>query len=318
MIKNPLIEFKKRLENILPREKLHTILDSFSQKKPVAFRVNTLKTTIDDVILQLEKNHFDFQKVAWLPFAFTIPHSQRDLLTHHNLFLNGEIYIQSLASQLPVIALDPHPHEEILDLTAAPGSKTTQIAAYMQNTGRLAAVEMAKDRFFRLKANAAAQGATNIEFYLKDGSRVGKACPARFDRVLLDAPCSSEGRFNFDDPKSYAYWSFKKIKAMQKKQWTLLQSAFDALKPGGTLVYSTCTFAPEENEMMIQRLLNMFPDKINILPIDITIPEKNKMHGLIQFDENHFDQSLQNTVRILPDETMDGFFVAKMRKNATL
>ncbi|MDP1573302.1 MAG: RsmB/NOP family class I SAM-dependent RNA methyltransferase [Coxiellaceae bacterium] len=306
--------FYNRLSEIIPENRIAQVTNSFSAEKPVAFRVNTLKNTIDNVVFILQDHHFDLTNIPWNPLAFTIPFEQREQLTRHTLFLSGDIYIQSLASQIPALILNPQLDEEILDLTAAPGSKTTQIAALMQNTGRIAAVEMAKPRFFRLLANVKLQGATNVVTYLKDGTRVGKACPDRFDRVLLDAPCSSEGRFHLSNPDSFAYWSLNKIKAMSKKQWPLLQSAFHALKPGGILVYSTCTFAPEENEMMVQKLLHAFPDDLKIVPIDIALPEKNKMAGLTHCRDNTFDAALQNTLRVLPDETMDGFFVACLEK----
>lgn len=306
--------FTDRLTQIIAPALLSSVINSFSVDKPVAFRVNTLKTSVNKVTEILIQDGFELTKINWNAIAYTIPFLQREKLTHHPLFLNGEIYIQSLASQLPALILDPQINEEILDLTAAPGSKTTQIAALMQNTGRLAAVEIVKSRFFKLKANIKTQGANNVICYLKDGARVGKACPNRFNRVLLDAPCSSEGRFNLQDPDSFSYWSLTKIKAMCKKQWTLLQSAFEALKPGGILVYSTCTFAPEENEMMIQKLLEHFPGQLTVLPIDIAIPTENKMSGLLEWKNTTLDASIQNTVRVVPDGVMDGFFVAKLRK----
>ena len=308
--------FHNRLSEIIADDRIRQVTDSFCAEKPVAFRVNTLKNTVENVVSQLEKNNFALKKSVWNPVAFTIPATQREKLTHHDLFLKGDIYIQSLASQIPALILNPQLDEEILDLTAAPGSKTTQIAALMQNTGRIAAVEMAKPRFFKLLANIKLQGATNVATYLKDGARVGKACPERFDRVLLDAPCSSEGRFHLNNPDSFAYWSLNKIKAMSKKQWPLLQSAFQALKPGGLLIYSTCTFAPEENEMMIQKLLNAFPDELTLLPINIALPENNKMTGLTAFRDNTFDDAMANTLRVLPDNMMDGFFVACLQKAA--
>lgn len=306
--------FLQRLHTIIPPTDLDRVMASFSQPKPVAFRINTLKNTVEAVITRLQADNFTITPIGWSAITFTIPFQEREKLTRHRLFLDGDIYIQSLASQIPPFVLNPQPHEEILDLTAAPGSKTTQIAALMQNTGRIAAVEMAKPRFFKLKANIALQGATEVDCYLKDGARVGKVCPERFDRVLLDAPCSSEGRFDFNTPETYAYWSQNKIKAMTKKQWPLLQSAFAALKPGGILVYSTCTFAPEENEMIVQKLLDHF-DTASLSPIEIAIPKENKMRGLLSFQKHVFDNTMTNVLRVLPNHVMDGFFVAKIVKN---
>ena len=151
-----------------------------------------------------------------------------------------------------------------------------------------------------------------MQTYLKDGARVWRQCPEQFDRVLLDAPCSSEGKFRADAPKTWAYWSEKKIAEMNRKQRKLLYSAVRCLKPGGVLVYSTCTFAPEENEEVVDRALVQFGDALDV--DDIELPFDNTVPGLAQWRGKTFDQRLRRARRIVPQDGMEGFFVCRLRK----
>ena len=274
--------FINRLKTVIPADQLNTVLASFALQKPVTFRINTLKSSANAVLQEIKA-----EPVMNFDNAFQVPSDQRERLTRSKAFSEGRLYIQSVSSMLAPLALDPQPGEEILDLAAAPGSKTTQMAAMMHNQGRIAAVEKVKSRYYKLKDNCQRQGATCVDFYCKDGTTVWRCCENRFDRVLLDAPCSSEGRFTINNPKSFQYWSEKKIKEMARKQWPLLYSAFRSLKPGGVLVYSTCTFAPEENEQQIEKLTKKLANTVHI----------EKMQ------------------RILPNEIMDGFFICRLRKH---
>ena len=306
---HPLIE---RIKKIVPADYFDTILDSFSLQKSMTIRANTLKTNPEALLKNLIAMGITSEPIEHFNNAFAISNEQRDTLTRSDIFLKGECYIQSISSQLIPLILDPQPGEEILDLTAAPGSKTTQIAALMNNTGRIAAVEKIKSRFFKLKDNCKRQGASCVDFYCKDGALVWRSCPERFDRVLLDAPCSSEGRIDLNDPKSYQYWSEKKIKNMAHKQWKLLSSAFKSLKPKGTLVYSTCTFSPEENEAQIARLIKKFGNTVSNQPI--TLPFENIQPGLTEWNNKTFPTALKNTIRILPNALMDAFFICCIHK----
>ena len=306
------IEFLKRLEKIVPNEHFEQTLASFELNKPIAVRVNRLKSSMEEIQAKLKALFIPFQPVSWYDDALLIDFEDKPRLTHADFYNNGECYIQSLSSLLPVVVLDPQPGEEILDLCSAPGSKTTQMASLMGNHGRIAAVEKSKHRFFKLIANLKKQGATCVDTYFKDGSRVWRYCENRFDRVLVDAPCSSEGRFTLNNAESFSYWSQKKIKQMARMQWPLLQSGFICLKPGGTLVYSTCTFAPEENEAILHKLLKRFPDQAVIehceLPID------NTFDGMTYWPEKYFTADVTRSKHVLPNDTFDGFFVAKITK----
>ncbi len=305
-------DFIQRLKTIVPIEHFESIINTFDHDKATCFRVNILKANAKTIITELKDADIPFEPVAWYPDAFIIPVEKKSELTKTRAYLNGEIYIQNLSSMLPVIILDPKPGEEILDLTAAPGSKTTQIAAHMQNQGRIAAVEKSRKRFFKLKQNLKSQGITCAEVYNKDGRLIFKSCPERFDRVLLDAPCSSEARFNINNSESYKYWNLKKIKEMARNQWVLLNSAMLSLKSGGVLVYSTCSFAPEENEAIIARLLKKYGDAISIEPIKLHI--ENIQPGLTVWQDKKYPAEIANAVRVLPNEKMSGFFICKILK----
>jgi len=254
------------------------------------------------------------QPINWLPDAFFVAAGQRRQLTESAACRSGHLYIQNPASMLPPLLLAPRPGEKILDLCAAPGSKTLQMAAMMQNEGWISAVEAVKERFFRLRANVERHGASIVHTYHRDGTKVWRYVPEEFDRVLLDAPCSSEGQFAAGNPDSYRYWSVRKISEMARKQKKLLFSAFHCLKPGGILVYSTCTLAPEENEATINWFVKKFADRIDIL--DIPAGYEALQPGLASLRGKPFDQRVRKCGRIFPDQLMEGFFVCLMRKRS--
>ncbi|WJW74987.1 RsmB/NOP family class I SAM-dependent RNA methyltransferase [Thiohalobacter sp. IOR34] len=278
----------------------------------LACRANPLRGGVEAARAALQAEGLEPQSVDWLPGAFTLPSAQREALSHSKAVAEGAIYIQNLSSMLPPWLLDPQPGEEVLDLAAAPGSKTTQMAGLMQNRGRIAAVEAVRPRFFRLRANLAAQGVEMVQTYLADGSHIWRKTPERFDRVLLDAPCSSEGRIRLDQPASYAHWSPAKIRDMARKQGRLLFSAVQCLKPGGRLLYSTCSFAPEENEAVLDRLLRTFGDALEVLPVEL--PFANWRPGLAEWQGRAFAPALAGARRILPAGAMEGFFLCLLEK----
>lgn len=285
---------------------------SFGVRKPVFARVNTLRCTRDDALAALTADQVEAQPVAWMPSGLRIPAMQRPALVDHPLVQDGSLYIQGASSWLPVLALDAQPGEEVLDLAAAPGGKSLHLAACMQDRGRLACVEAVKPRFFRLKANLERAGVSIGRLYLKDGRRVGRAVPERFDRVLLDAPCSSEAQFRLGQPETWAHWSPRKIKEQSRKQKGLIRSAWQALKPGGTLVYATCSLSPEEDEAVVDHLLQRTTDAQVVQP---QLPESAPVHdGLTMWRGKAFDPRVVGTRRVRPSALFDAFFLAVLRK----
>ena len=304
--------FCDRLAEIVPSAEYLSVLATFALPKPTTFRINTLKTTIEACRTSLEAQGFELSPIEWYDHAFAIPHEQKRALTESAEFYNGHIYIQNLASMTAPLSLAPQAGETILDLAAAPGGKTTQLADLMHNQGHIKAVEVVKDRYYRLKANLTQHGATIVQPHLMDGRAAGNRWPSLFDRILLDAPCSSEGRFTQLDPKSWQHWNLRKVQECAHKQKRLLQAAIHTLKKGGKLLYCTCSFAPEENEVVIHHILRKFGDEIEIRPIPLDLPRTQ--HGLTTWGKKTLHPDLIHATRLLPTEMRDGFFLCLLAK----
>lgn len=311
-------EFLARLQDIHASrpEFFDRTVQSFATNKPLSIRINTLRADPADMFAQLVTMGITAQKVAWKHDSLIIPLTQRQQVLQSELYQQGLLYSQSLSSQLAPMILNPQADEEVLDLCAAPGGKTAQMACMMNNKGRIAAVEKVKNRFYKLKANVEQQGAGIIQTYLSDGTKTWRKTPERFDKVLLDAPCSSESRFKSFEPQSYSHWHLKKIKEVARKQKALIYSAINCLKPGGSLLYCTCSFAPEENEAIVHHALKKFPDAIRIDPIPLPegFPLENSQAGLPAWRNSKFNDAVRHSVRILPDEVLDGFYLCLIRK----
>lgn len=297
--------FVNRLKEIVGDETATEIIATMASPKCAAYWRNPLLD--HDLEVSVPST-----AVAGFDDLFCVEPGEREVLTRCAAAETGQVYVQNPASVYAARALGARPGEEILDLCAAPGGKALVLAADMDNRGRLAVVEAVRGRFHRLRANLERCGVSIAATYLKDGRRVGGATPARFDRVLIDAPCSSEGRFRVDDVRSFAQWSPRKIKECARKQRGLLRSGFAALKPGGVLVYCTCTFAPEENERIVQGLLDAEPDAD---VVELPDPGCRVLPGLLSWQGRQFDERLSKAKRLLPDALWDGFFVCVLRRS---
>jgi 16S rRNA (cytosine1407-C5)-methyltransferase len=314
--------FVARLAQIIEAYQLNRVLASFAEEKRFSFRINGLVGSAEETLVQVRQLGVDYEPVPWLvdeqvsPIAFVADRIWRERLTHSDLIEQGRVYLQNLSSMIAPWILGAAPEETVLDLAAAPGGKTIQLAQQMKNTGQLSAVEAVRNRMFKLQANLMRCNVTNCKTYFTDGRTVGQKTPERFDRVLLDAPCSSESRFRVDEPASWETWSLGKIRETSRKQIGLLKAAIHAAKIGGTILYCTCSFAPEENEQVVDKAIRKFGDAIEIVPFEI--PFCHLQSGLTKWGEQTFDDRLAHTRRILPDAVFDAFYLAKIVKTKSV
>lgn len=304
--------FIEKLQTFLSPKQVTTVLNALSKRSLVTFRINTLKAKKEEVVAHLLLDGFELKEVPWYSDAFILLNKTKSELLNTTQAKEGNVYLQGLSSMIPVLVLDPKPGELVLDMAAAPGSKTTQIAAFMENTGELSANDKSRDRLYKLKPLLEDQGVINTKVINVSGEYLWKKLPEYFDRVLVDAPCSMEGRFLATDKKSYEDWSPKKVKLLSSIQKYMLRSAISCTKVGGTIVYSTCTLSPEENEEVIDWILTR--EKENISVEEIRLAGVDTMPGLTKWKNKVFDEEIAKTIRILPSEHMEGFFVAKFRK----
>ena len=280
------------------------ILSGMSGKRNTTIRVNTLKTNVQEIMNILKENAIKFDRVSWYKDALILKNASEKQIQTLEIYEKGYVYLQSLSSMIPPLVLNPIKGEKILDLTAAPGSKTTQMAAMMGNEGYILANELDALRCERLKYNIEKQGTKIVEVNNGRGEIIGKKYEGFFDKVLLDAPCSGEGRFLGIDAKTYRNWSLKTVKDLSKMQKRLFKSAYQALKQGGELVYSTCTLNEEENEKILEWALDEMGLKVEKIELQIR-------DCLKAVSEN---EEVKKAIRILPSKETEGFFIAKFKK----
>lgn len=309
--------FLERIESIFNNKEDFKKYLEILKKLPVrSIRCNTLKISPKKLKEKLENKGWEI-KQPWKDYPEVM--IVRDKLMPGELgraleHLLGYYYIQELASMLPIIALKPKPDETILDLCAAPGSKTTQIASNIQNTGTIFANEVNIGRIKILASNLERCGVTNTIITRKEGVALCKKLREQnifFDKILVDAPCSGEGTLR-SSPKTYIMWNIKTIKILSKLQKQLFEVAFELLKPNGEIIYSTCTHAPEENEEVINEALKKFKGKIKIEKISLPIKPRR---GLTKWQEKEYLEDVKYGCRIYPqDNNTEGFFLAKFKK----
>lgn len=304
--------FKERMQSLLPDKEDFDNYEKIIHTPPRNFiRCNTLKISTEKLVERLSKKWKIIQpypehKEIMLVEQELMPGELGNAIEH----ILGYYYIQEVCSMMSVLALEPKPGEFVLDLCASPGSKTTQIAAKMENSGTLIANDFKMDRIAILASNLERCGITNSIVTRNDAVQLCSRFAAnniKFDKILLDAPCTGEGTLR-SSAKTFLMWNEKVINKMSRQQKKLLAYALKCLKVGGTLVYSTCTHGPEENESVVNFALKNFPVKVE----SVSLPLKCRP-GLKNWDGESYDTEVQKTCRIYPqDNDSEGFFVSKM------
>ena len=295
--------FKEKMKKLMG-ESYQSLLDSYDQPESKGIRTNTLKLEPDELANKLP---FETQAVNWCKEGFYIDHTVRP--GKNPYYYAGLYYVQEPTAMAAVEVLDPKPGDWVLDLCAAPGGKSTQIGARLQGIGLLVANELVNSRAGILSTNIERMGMTNAIVTNEFPERLVDSFYESFDKILVDAPCSGEGMFR-KDPGALADWSLERVDRCMGKQEKILESAHRLLKPGGVLVYSTCTFSPEENEQIIEA----FIEKYRYTLQTIELPGITD-HGRVDWTRKQ-QQEITKTLRIMPMTVKgEGHFIAKLIKS---
>jgi NOL1/NOP2/sun family putative RNA methylase len=266
-------------------------------------RINTLKIKRTSLLERLEAEAVPYQTFGWYPLGLRLDVESPGKLLENLL---GYIHIQEEVSMVPPLVLDPQPGEQVLDLCASPGSKTSQISQMMKNRGLIVANEPSLARIAPLRSNCERLGVLNAAITRYDGRRFPRGA---FDRILVDAPCSGEGRER-RGPGTLAKSSCKRSLDLQALQIGLLKNAIRLAKPGGVVVYSTCTYAPEENETVVEKVLNEARLE------QISISGLKECPGITAWNGEPLNDDLKKCARYYPHlNDTGGFFVARLIKN---
>lgn len=287
-----------------------TAISMLSIGRVQSVRVNPLKANTH-VLEEMLALGWTGKPYPWYPDGYSIETGLTEL-RDSELAATGQIYIQNAASWLPILALDPRPDETVLDVCAAPGGKTSHIAALAQNRANITANDNSRPRLAKLRANLERLGVHGVTYTLFDATQIARKIEdQQFDKILLDAPCSGEGMMNYQSDKDMSTWSVAQIKRLQQQQKRLITQAWQLLRPGGTLVYSTCTIAPEENEAVIDYLLRSREDA-QLEPI--AVEGVDRWQPVLAWHDRKFSQEMKHVIRLAPSQQTEAFFVARIRK----
>lgn len=296
-------DFLVKMKDLL-QDEYESFINSYTENKHQGLRVNTLKVSIDEF---LQKSPFTLEKIPWVKEGFFYQEEERP--GKHPYHEAGLYYIQEPSAMAVGEIMDPQPGEKVLDLCAAPGSKSTHMAARMKQQGLLLANEIHPARAKILSQNVERMGIKNAVVTNETPDRLAERFPGYFDRILVDAPCSGEGMFR-KDPTACTEWSKDNVALCADRQMDILQSAVRMLRPGGRLVYSTCTFSPEENERVISQLLQLDPT--------FAIEDVQVYEGFGKGRGDWITEEVQNidkTIRIWPHRVQgEGHYIAVLRK----
>lgn len=308
--------FVNKLKEIYTKDELKLIEKWFNkEKRDVTFRVNTLKTTNPRIEEYLEEKWLKIEKIPYLTNWYKLLDWKESDLWNLWFFKEGKMYLQWITSQLIWEIANIKEWSKVLDLTAAPGWKTTHIAAKLNNTWKILAVELNTIRFDKLNFTVKRQWATNVETIREDARKLKETyADWFFDLIIADLPCSSEWRINLNNEKSYSFIDRPGInKKNYKLQKDILEKNVRLLKNWWELIYSTCTLDVSENEWIVHFLLSNFPE-LELLDLWIeSIP--NSKEWLKWFGKQVFRKEIIKTLRILPTEETEWFFIAKFKKN---
>ncbi len=287
-------EYIELIKKEYPNDYLE-IIDGLSKNRYQSFRVNNLKGNKNEVLEYLNTNNIEYEISNLYDNCFIIKSNVN--LYDNELFKEGKIYLQSISSQIPPLLMDLETANDILDMCSAPGGKTSLIADLCQNKKSIMAVEANKIRAEKLKYNLNLLGA-KANVLVSDASKLDSFF--RFDTILLDAPCSGSGTIDINNEKDMKNFSLLLVKNSSNIQKKLIKKAIEILKPGCSMIYSTCSILKEENEEVLKTILNK---NVILEKIDLDIDKSNLLPS-----------NYKEVITIKPNEYYEGFFVAKIKK----
>lgn len=306
--------FPSEINNMIPKpfEEKFSLLFGKDYEKMIsikitdirkAIRTNTIKITKEDLVNRLK---WKTEQVPWFDDGMFV--SATNLASTLEYYL-GYYYIQDAASMIPPLLLDAKEEDIVLDMTAAPGSKTTQIAAMMNNKGVIIANDSELRRLRALRFNLQRCGISNTIITNLDGRWIWQM-GIKFDKILVDAPCSSSGTF-VSNPNVFRSWSQSKVNYHSRLQKQLLESASKCISDSGEIVYSTCSLDPEENEEVIDDAVN----RLGLAVVKAEVKGLKYRHGFTSFKNRDYAKEVKHAIRILPQDNLtDGFFICKLKR----
>lgn len=271
------------------------IIDGYNQKRVSSLRINTIKTNKEEIINVLKENNINYEEISWYKDALVIEDINK--IKELDMYKDGKIYFQSLSSMIPPLVVDPKSNELILDMTAAPGGKTTEMAALSNNTAMITATEKNKIRSDRLKYNIEKQGAKKISVINTDARNLDEYF--KFDKILLDAPCSGSGTLQINEDINITE---DLVNRSINFQTELIKEAIKHLNKNGELIYSTCSILKEENEKILEQVLS--DNTLKLIPIT-------------ELDTTNIPllpSNYKEVITVCPSTYYEGFFVAKITK----
>ena len=319
-------DFIEKIENIYSKDELKEIEKGYkTDKRKPTFRINTLKANEEKTIDSLKEAWIKIEKVEYLKNVYTLSEWKEKDLWNTGAFKAGYIYMQGISSMIPALLFnieENNKYTKILDVTAAPGSKTSQLSTLVENDGQIIACDNNQIRIDKLNFTLKRQWVKNVWVVKTDARKLSEKLKSEFwaeveeyfDKILFDAPCSAEWRFNLNIEKSYAFWNSSIPKKNYKLQKEILNNIIKTLKKGWELVYSTCTLSVKENEWIVHYIQSMFPE-MEIVDISENEIFKNmKTKKWITTLWKSMFKNADKTLRILPTSEYEGFFVAKFIK----
>lgn len=296
--RNTIIKMLNKVKEILSKyytdKDINKIISGYRVNRYTTIRINNIKSNREEIIKVLDKENIKYQDVSWYKDALIILDKDEEYLTKLDIYKEGKIYLQSLSSMIPPLVLDPKEGSQVLDMCAAPGGKTSEIASITNNNVMITAIEKNKIRYDRLKYNLDKQGVKKYTILNIDSNELNEYM--KFDYILLDTPCSGSGTYKIDNIKIDDDY----LNKLNNTQERLLKKAISMLKKDSILVYSTCSIYKEENEYIINKILNN--KDLEIVPIE----------GFDNIDT--LPVSIKGSLCVCPNEYYEGFYVIKIKK----